>query len=107
LLKAHRAGRVCWHDFTIIYQICQVMAKSCRVLVYQGMASPTVQEYTHRALDHLRELEREHGTVTLMCWERTAPCHRFLLKDLLENPALEAEVKGSSSHGSGQVDTHI
>ena len=37
-------------------------------------------------LDRLRHLEREHGTLTLLCQERIPPsehCHRVLLADLL------------------------
>ena len=37
-------------------------------------------------LSQLRELEREHGTVTLMCYERIPPhehCHRITLLALL------------------------
>ena len=37
-------------------------------------------------LDRLRQLEREHGTVTLLCFERIPPqehCHRLTLVDLL------------------------
>lgn len=94
LLAAHRAGRMTWHDFTIIYRASQIMAKSCRVLTYQGLDRPQVQIYEHRALDHLHILEREQKTVTLLCWEQTAPCHRFLLQELLENPMIEVEMKG-------------
>ncbi|SRR6266700_7003330 len=95
LLTAHRAGTVTWHDFTVLYRVDQVMAMKCRVLFYQGQERPVVQTYEHRALDHLRELEREHEVVTLLCWEPAGkPCHRHLLKELLENPALEAEVTG-------------
>lgn len=38
-------------------------------------------------VDHLRELEREHGVVTLLCYERIPPyqhCHRQVLLNLLD-----------------------
>ena len=36
-------------------------------------------------LDHLRHLERVHGTVVLLCWERPPrPCHRMVLLDILD-----------------------
>jgi uncharacterized protein YeaO (DUF488 family) len=44
-----------------------------------------LQERPH-VLDQLRVLEREHGTVTLLCHERIPPhehCHREVLRDLL------------------------
>jgi uncharacterized protein YeaO (DUF488 family) len=94
LLAAHCTGRMTWHDFTIIYRTSQIMAKSCRVLTYQSLDQPQVQIHEHRALDHLHILEREQKTVTLLCWEPEAPCHRFLLQELLENPLIEAEMKG-------------
>jgi uncharacterized protein YeaO (DUF488 family) len=37
-------------------------------------------------LEQLRELERQHGTITLLCHERMPPaqhCHRVVLQDLL------------------------
>jgi uncharacterized protein YeaO (DUF488 family) len=34
-------------------------------------------------LERLRELEREHGTLTLLCHERQGHCHREILLDLL------------------------
>jgi uncharacterized protein YeaO (DUF488 family) len=41
-------------------------------------------------LDELRGLERQHGTVTLLCYERIPPhehCHRFTLLALLRERA--------------------
>lgn len=44
------------------------------------------------ALEHLRELERLHGTVVLLCWERPPQrCHREVLVRLL-NHSLTSEV---------------
>ena len=40
-------------------------------------------------LDELRRLEREHGLVTLLCFERLPPnehCHRLVLLELLALP---------------------
>src|SRR5690348_5134216 len=68
LLAIHRAGRVTWHDFTTIYRASQIMAQTCRALNYQGLDRPQVEVCEHSALDHLRQLEREQKTVTLLCW---------------------------------------
>ena len=39
-------------------------------------------------LDHLRDLERDHGTVVLLCWERPPRrCHREVLVRLLSTDA--------------------
>jgi uncharacterized protein YeaO (DUF488 family) len=40
-------------------------------------------------LKQLRDLAREHGTVTLICYERMPPhdhCHRQILLDILNQP---------------------
>jgi len=31
----------------------------------------------------IRSLRRDDITYRLMCWEKTPPCHRFILKDLI------------------------
>jgi uncharacterized protein YeaO (DUF488 family) len=105
LLAAHRAGKMPWQDFTIAYRACQIMAQTCRVFAYLGQGKPTVQVYACRALDHLHELERVQGSVTLLCWEAEEPCHRFTLKELLENPAIEAEMRASLLAGDPRAYT--
>ena len=45
-----------------------------------------ILEERPEVLDELRRLEREHGTVTLLCFERIPPdehCHRLTLRQLL------------------------
>lgn len=47
-----------------------------------------IHEDRPQVLEELRRLEREHGRVTLLCFERVPPeehCHRFTLMDMLEN----------------------
>jgi uncharacterized protein YeaO (DUF488 family) len=49
-----------------------------------------VLEERPHVLEQLRELEREHGTLILICHERMPPaehCHRLILQDLLAAPA--------------------
>jgi uncharacterized protein YeaO (DUF488 family) len=49
-------------------------------------------------LERLRQLEREHGVLTLQCHERIPPgehCHRELLAELLTEPASEGAQAGS------------
>lgn len=46
-----------------------------------------IREDRPHVLDDLHKLEREHGRVTLLCYERIPPeehCHRFTLKAMLE-----------------------
>ena len=50
-----------------------------------GYRAEIERERPH-VLEELRKLEREHGTVTLLCHERIPPhehCHRHTLQDLL------------------------
>lgn len=47
-----------------------------------------IVEERPRALDELRTLEKEHGRVTLMCFERMPPeehCHRITLLHMLSD----------------------
>jgi uncharacterized protein YeaO (DUF488 family) len=43
------------------------------------------QEMAERSevMRQLRDLERQHGTLTLLCHERQGHCHRMILADLL------------------------
>jgi uncharacterized protein YeaO (DUF488 family) len=43
-----------------------------------------------QVLQQLRQLEDEHGTLTLLCRERNAHCHRELLSELLRNTSRKA-----------------
>jgi hypothetical protein len=49
------------------------------------------RDVPRRALERLHQLEREHGTVTVLCREvRPEPCHRYellkLYKELYPHP---------------------
>jgi uncharacterized protein YeaO (DUF488 family) len=66
LVRAYTRGSISWEDFARRYQ----------------------QEVETRpeVLEQLRALEREHGTLTLLCYERIPPhehCHRQVLQELL------------------------
>jgi len=59
-------------------------------LSFEKFATRYETEVRMRAgvLEHLRELERAHGTVVLLCWERPPKrCHREVLARLLDKPA--------------------
>jgi uncharacterized protein YeaO (DUF488 family) len=67
LLGALRRGEIGWQEFEVRYRD-EIVTQRAGVL------------------DTLRELEREHGTVTLLCYERIPPaehCHRRVLLELL------------------------
>jgi uncharacterized protein YeaO (DUF488 family) len=64
LIKAYRHEDLGWPDFERRYRAEIVNER------------PGV-------LDQLRGLEREHGTITLLCTEREGHCHRTVLRDLI------------------------
>jgi len=67
LLQAYNKAGLPWQEFAERYR------------------EEIVEERPH-VLDEIRKLEREHGTLTLLCHERIPPrehCHRLLLADLL------------------------
>jgi uncharacterized protein YeaO (DUF488 family) len=71
LLRAYSHAGLPWADFERAYR------------------AEVLEERPH-ALEQLRALEREHGTLTLLCHERMPPaehCHRLILQDLLVAPA--------------------
>jgi uncharacterized protein YeaO (DUF488 family) len=67
LLRAYREGSLSWEDFEERYR-AEIVDERADVL------------------DQLSKLEREHGSVTLLCTERIPPrehCHRLTLQSLL------------------------
>ena len=66
LLKAFQQSELSWETFEQHYRS-------------EMLGRPGV-------IERVRELEREHGTLTLLCHERMPPsqhCHRVILADLL------------------------
>jgi uncharacterized protein YeaO (DUF488 family) len=64
LIKAYRHEDLPWSDFERRYR-AEIEAERPAVL------------------DELRALEREHGTITLLCTERAGHCHRTVLRELV------------------------
>ncbi len=68
LLRDLDARRIHWGQFTVSY--------------LEGLrARPAARV----ALEQVRDLEVGGATVTLLCHEKTFPCHRFLLLDYLNS----------------------
>jgi uncharacterized protein YeaO (DUF488 family) len=68
LLDAYHHAGLSWDDFEAAYR-------------------REIREERPQVLDELRKLEREHGTVTLLCFERIPPeehCHRQTLMAMLK-----------------------
>jgi uncharacterized protein YeaO (DUF488 family) len=64
LLDAYHHGQVDWERFEEQYRA-------------------EILEQRPAVLDEIRALERDHGTVHLLCHERNARCHRLVLVDML------------------------
>jgi uncharacterized protein YeaO (DUF488 family) len=67
LLKAYRHEGLPWSEFEQRYRA-------------------EIEEERPAVLDELRALEREHGTITLLCTEREGNCHRTILRELINRP---------------------
>ncbi len=84
LLDAYRDRRILWVDVAEGYRVNQAAIHVSQVYDYRGKGAPRFSRASQGTLAFLRSLEREHGTITLLCWEQEGPCHRFVLKELLE-----------------------
>jgi uncharacterized protein YeaO (DUF488 family) len=65
LLKAYAHEGLAWSDFEPRYRA-------------------EILDERPAVLEQLRQLEHEHGTVTLLCHERQGHCHRKILLNLLD-----------------------
>jgi uncharacterized protein YeaO (DUF488 family) len=64
LIRAYRHEDLAWSEFERRYRA-------------------EIEEERPAVLDELRALEREHGTITLLCTEREGHCHRTVLRELI------------------------
>ena len=72
LLNAYQKGRLAWGEFAEHY--------GAEVSLQADL------------LAQVKQLEHIHGKVTLLCWERHERCHRFILKEMLDQlPTSEHE----------------
>jgi uncharacterized protein YeaO (DUF488 family) len=64
LVRAYHHEGLDWSDFAVRYRA-------------------EIVDERPDVLEQLHALEREHGTLVLLCTEREGHCHRTLLRDLL------------------------
>ncbi len=79
LLTAFHMRSIVWEEFLTLYQVEQQNQRTCCVMTYAGGQV----DYPYRSLDHLKLLEQQYGTVTILCWENGPLCHRYTLMELL------------------------
>lgn len=84
LLQQLHQQQVGWDRFLEVYRLCQEGSRSCRMVAYERRERQD-QIYPYSALDHLKLLEQQLGTIVLLCWEPGPLCHRYALKEVLEN----------------------
>jgi uncharacterized protein YeaO (DUF488 family) len=80
LLSAYNDGCVEWDEFEARYRQEQEALTSCRVVTYAGesIVSDTCEQLP--PMQVLRALERQYGTVTVMCREPEGQhCHRHIV----------------------------
>lgn len=94
LLAALHMEAIDWETFLLRYCEEQERQQACRVVSYGEQGKPVSRDYPYRSLDHLQSLERQHGIVTLLCWETGPLCHRYTLKRLAE--AVQAAHEGEA-----------
>lgn len=82
LLKAYREGLVDWQQFEELYRDEQVRTATCRVVRYADAFLESDKLVSLSPLQVLSDLEQQHGTVTVMCWEDSCKCHRHILVDM-------------------------
>jgi len=83
LLTAYHMRSIVWEEFLALYQAEQRNQQACRVVTYSADGQPKQTDYPYRSLDHLKLLEQQHGTITVLCWEEGPLCHRYTLMELL------------------------
>lgn len=84
LLDTYRAGLVSWAEFEQCYKDEQLKQTTCRVVRYQDNAKLYDEMVERSPLYVLQALQGMHdGKVTLLCWENSEFCHRFVLQSLL------------------------
>jgi uncharacterized protein YeaO (DUF488 family) len=80
LLTAYNGGMVKWDEFEARYHQEQESLTCCRVVTYAGERIVSDAWMPLSPMQMLRDLERQHGTVTVMCRERAGEhCHRHIV----------------------------
>ena len=83
-LTAYHMRSIVWEEFLTLYRLDQQSQSTCHVVTYAN-GQPKQEDYPYRSLDHLKLLEQQHGTITVLCWENGLLCHRYSLVELLQD----------------------
>jgi Protein of unknown function, DUF488 len=79
LLKDYHAKQIDWEEFAHRYRDEQL--GNWRLAGYYKVGKGDEGGHTSlmSPLQHLDELRRQYGLVTVLCHERSGPCHRYVL----------------------------
>ena len=82
LLKAYQAKQIGWEEFAQRYRVEQ-LGNWRRAGYYKvGKGEEGRHASQMSPLQHLDELRRQYGLVTILCHERKGSCHRYVLEKL-------------------------
>jgi len=96
LLKAYQAKQIDWEEFAQRYRVEQI-GNWRRAGYYKvGKGDEGRRESQMSPLQHLDELRRQYGLVTVLCHERKGHCHRYVLEEL-------AHDKDGSKQSTSQI----
>jgi uncharacterized protein YeaO (DUF488 family) len=87
LLAEYRAGLVSWAEFTDRYKAEQEAQQDCRIVRYDGDSKVSDHVVSCSPVAVLQVFEDMHDVVTVMCWEDSECCHRFILPGLVRGVA--------------------
>ena len=83
LLKALQQRQIGWGEFAQRYRAEQLGDRRAAGYYKVGKGDEGRRASTMSPLQHLQELRRQHGVVTVLCHERQGNCHRFVLTQLV------------------------
>ncbi len=82
LLEAYQAGGIDWEEFAQRYRIEQRQDWNHAGYFKVGPGDEGRRQSGMSPLQHLYDLRRQHGLVTVLCHEREGNCHRHVLVQL-------------------------
>lgn len=84
LLQVYRDGDISWSEFERCYRTEQATQQTCRIVRYEHGTKISDKVVRLSPMEVLRDLEREHGKVSVLCWENSECCHRHILVNDLQ-----------------------
>jgi uncharacterized protein YeaO (DUF488 family) len=104
LLSAYNDGLVKWDEFETCYRQEQESLTYCRVVTYSSERMVSDAWVPLSPMQLLRDLEQQHGTVTVMCRERAGEhCHRYIVVQSAKEKNMEWKIACNHCHETYSV----